>query len=72
MAATARQNELKKKLKEEEKERAEAESQRKEKEGLLRQSTLALLGNFYYLILDYSLLNFILFHLSLLIFCRSC
>ncbi|KAK1677041.1 hypothetical protein QYE76_037889 [Lolium multiflorum] len=52
-AAAARQNadslkkeldQLKRKLKEEEKERVESEAQRKEKDGLLRQSTLALLG----------------------------
>jgi chromosome segregation ATPase len=70
MAAAARQNadslkkeldQLKKKLKEEEKERVEAEAQRKEKEGLLRQSILALLGNFQCLILEPFFLNFIMF-----------
>jgi CHASE3 domain sensor protein len=70
LAAAARQNadslkkeldQLKKKLKEEEKERVESEAQRKEKEGLLRQSILALLGNFQCLILEPFFLNFIMF-----------
>jgi chromosome segregation ATPase len=61
LAAAARRNayslkkeleQLKKKLKEEEREKAESEAQRKEKEGLLRQSTLALLDIFNALSLD--------------------
>jgi hypothetical protein len=54
-------DELKKKLKEDEKEKAESEARRKEKEGLLRQSALALLGNFQCLMLEPSFLNFIVF-----------
>ena len=55
IAATARQEadslkkelgQLKKKLKEEEKEKAEAQVQAKEKEDKLRNSIMALLGNF--------------------------
>jgi hypothetical protein len=38
---------LKEKLKDEEKLKAEAEAQRNEKDGLLRQSTLALLSNIH-------------------------
>ena len=73
LAAAARQNanslkkeldELKKKLKDEEKEKAETEAQRKEKEDLLRQSVLALLGNFQCLILEFSFLNFVEFQFS--------
>jgi predicted transcriptional regulator len=70
MAATAHQNadslkreldQLKKRLKEEDKEKAEAKVQRKKREDLLRQSTLALVGNFYCLIIESTLLNFIVF-----------
>jgi hypothetical protein len=65
---------LKEKLKEEEASRLAAEAQAAEKDELLRQSSLALLGNLFYTSLSIIVLyefDLLLMIFSILFFCRS-